>query len=170
MSLTPGTRLGSYEIGKPIGAGGMGEVYRAHDTSLERDVAIKVLPESFASDASRVAHFEQEAKTLAALNHPNIAHIYGIERASAETPGADTKPEPGDAASAASAENVSAETATTESASTSTALVMELVEGPMLADRIEQGPLATDAGQPVCVTDRTGSRLPSVRNSATNPG
>jgi serine/threonine-protein kinase len=79
MSLTPGTRLGPYEIVSAIGAGGMGEVYRAKDTTLDRDVAIKILPEIFALDVDRRARFEREAKTLAALNHPNIAHIYGIE-------------------------------------------------------------------------------------------
>ncbi|TAK10845.1 MAG: serine/threonine-protein kinase [Acidobacteria bacterium] len=79
MSLAPGTRLGSYEIIGPVGAGGMGEVYRAKDTKLNRDVAIKVLPEAFANDAERVARFTREAQTLAALNHPNIAAIYGIE-------------------------------------------------------------------------------------------
>jgi Tol biopolymer transport system component len=109
MALTQGTRFGAYEIGEPIGAGGMGEVYRAHDAALARDVAIKVLPESFSADANRVARFEHEAKTLAALNHSNIAQIYGLER-SGET----------------------------------TALVMELVEGPTLADRIERGPLPID--------------------------
>jgi serine/threonine protein kinase len=90
MALTPGTRFGSYEIAEAIGAGGMGEVYRAHDPSLKRDVAIKVLPASLANDADRLARFQREAETLAALNHSNIAHIYGIERASAET-GADGK-------------------------------------------------------------------------------
>ncbi len=79
MSLAIGTRLGPYEIVAPLGAGGMGEVYRAKDTKLDRDVAIKVLPESFALDADRVARFTREAKTLASLNHPNIAQIYGIE-------------------------------------------------------------------------------------------
>jgi Tol biopolymer transport system component len=79
MSLASGTRLGSYEIVAPIGAGGMGEVYRAKDTRLDRDVAIKVLPESFALDADRVARFTREAQVLASLNHPNIAAIYGIE-------------------------------------------------------------------------------------------
>jgi serine/threonine-protein kinase len=79
LPLTPDTRLGPYEIVAPIGAGGMGEVYRATDTKLDRDVAIKVLPESFALDADRVARFTREAKTLASLNHPNIAAIYGIE-------------------------------------------------------------------------------------------
>ncbi len=79
MSLSPGTRLGSYEIVSPLGAGGMGEVYRAKDTKLGRDVAIKALPEAFALDADRLARFEREAKTLASINHPNIAAIYGIE-------------------------------------------------------------------------------------------
>ena len=79
MSLNPGTRLGPYEIIAPIGAGGMGEVYRAKDTKLNRDVAIKVLPESFALDADRVARFTREAQVLASLNHPNIAAIYAVE-------------------------------------------------------------------------------------------
>src|SRR3989304_5528548 len=79
MATQPGTRLGPYEIPSAIGAGGMGEVYRAHDTRLNRDVALKVLPEAFARDAQRMARFEREAKLLASLNHPNIAAIYGIE-------------------------------------------------------------------------------------------
>jgi serine/threonine protein kinase len=79
MVLAVGTRLGPYEILAPIGAGGMGEVYRARDTKLDRDVAIKVLPPSFAQDPERLARFEREAKVLASLNHPNIAQIYGIE-------------------------------------------------------------------------------------------
>ena len=81
MPLTPGTRLGPYEIVAAIGAGGMGEVYRARDTRLDRTVAIKILPEAFAADADRVARFQREAKTLAALNHPNIAQIFGLEQA-----------------------------------------------------------------------------------------
>jgi len=109
MALTPGTRFGPYEIADAIGAGGMGEVYRARDQTLERDVAIKVLPPSFALDENRVARFEQEAKTLASLNHVNIAHIYGLERSDGTT-----------------------------------ALAMELVEGPTLAERIEQGPIPPD--------------------------
>lgn len=80
MSLGPRTRLGPYEIQAAIGVGGMGEVYRATDTTLGRQVAIKVLPDAFAIDPDRLARFEREAKTLAALNHPNIAHIYGLER------------------------------------------------------------------------------------------
>src|SRR5262245_27098692 len=109
MAMTPGTRLGPYEISAPIGVGGMGEVYRAIDTNLARQVAIKVLPESMAADAERLARFDREAKTLAALNHPNIAAIYGLERSHGQT-----------------------------------ALVMELVEGPTLADRIAQGPIPLD--------------------------
>ena len=76
-----GTRLGPYEIAAQIGQGGMGEVYRALDTNLGRQVAIKILPETFAHDRERLARFEREAKTLASLNHPNIAHIYGFEKA-----------------------------------------------------------------------------------------
>src|SRR5271169_6382477 len=79
MALTAGTRLGPYEILTPIGAGGMGEVYKARDTKLERDVAIKVLPPALAQDPERLARFEREAKVLASLNHPNIATIHGVE-------------------------------------------------------------------------------------------
>src|SRR5713101_8164898 len=79
MPLSVGTRLGSYEILAPIGAGGMGEVYRAKDTRLKRDVALKVLPEAFANDPERMARFQREAEVLASLNHPNIAQIYGLE-------------------------------------------------------------------------------------------
>ena len=79
MSLAPGTRLGAYEVLALIGAGGMGEVYRARDSKLNRDVALKILPDAFASDPERLARFTREAQTLAALNHPNIAHIHGLE-------------------------------------------------------------------------------------------
>src|ERR1700730_4616081 len=78
--LSAGARLGSYEVVAPIGAGGMGEVYQAHDTKLGRDVAIKVLPEAFAHDPERLSRFQREAKMLAALNHPHIATIYGLEQ------------------------------------------------------------------------------------------
>jgi hypothetical protein len=80
MAIPAGTKLGSYEVVSQIGAGGMGEVYQAHDTNLGRDVAIKVLPEAFAHDAERLSRFQREAKMLAALNHPNIATIYGLEQ------------------------------------------------------------------------------------------
>jgi serine/threonine protein kinase len=82
MPLTTGTRIGSYEVVDLLGSGGMGEVYRARDTRLNRDVAIKVLPEAFASDAERLARFKREAQVLASLNHAHIAAIYGLE----ETP------------------------------------------------------------------------------------
>ena len=78
-TLTPGARIGAYEIGARLGAGGMGEVYRARDTRLHRDVAIKVLPELFAKDPERLERFNREAQVLASLNHPHIAHIHGIE-------------------------------------------------------------------------------------------
>ncbi len=109
MTIQAGKYLGPYEILAAIGAGGMGEVYRAHDSKLGRDVALKVLPEAFARDAERMARFQREAKVLASLNHPNIAGIYGFE----------------------------------DSGNTH-ALVMELVEGPTLADRITQGPIPVD--------------------------
>jgi serine/threonine protein kinase len=104
MSLSAGTRLGPYEIVAPIGAGGMGEVYRARDTKLGRDVAIKILLPAVANDPERLARFSREAQVLASLNHPNIAHIHGLEESD------DLR-----------------------------ALVMELVEGPTLAERIAHG-------------------------------
>jgi hypothetical protein len=107
--ISTGTKLGPYEILSQIGAGGMGEVYRARDSKLGRDVAIKVLPEAFARDAERMARFQREAKVLASLDHPNIATIHGLE-----------------------------ETGSTR------ALVMQLVEGPTLADRIKAGPIPVD--------------------------
>lgn len=110
MTLSVGTKLGCYEIGLPLGAGGMGEVYRARDTRLNREVAIKVLPETLLTDRDRLARFEREAQVLAALNHPNIAVIYGLEQSN------DNASEP-----------------------RHHALVMELVEGPTLADRIAAG-------------------------------
>jgi len=105
MSLSPGTRLGVYEVTAKIGEGGMGEVYQARDTTLDRDVALKVLPDAFTADPDRLARFQREAKVLASLNHPNIGAIYGLEAAG------DTQ-----------------------------ALVLELIEGPTLADRIAEGP------------------------------
>src|SRR5512138_3453058 len=114
MSLAAGTRLGPYEILSTLGAGGMGEVYRARDSKLKREFAIKVLPEALALDAERIARFQREAQVLASLNHPNIAAIYGVE----ETNGP-------------------------------LALVMELVEGPTLADRIAAGPIPLDDALPI---------------------
>jgi serine/threonine protein kinase len=113
--LTPGTRLGSYEIVAAIGAAGMGEVYRARDTRLQRDVAIKALPDLFARDAERLARFEREARMLAALNHPHIAQVYGT-----------VDLQPGGAARE------------------TTGLVMELVEGEDLSRRIARGALPLD--------------------------
>ena len=115
MPLSSGTRLGPYEIVAPLGAGGMGEVYRARDTRLGREVALKVLPEAFARDAERMARFEREAQVLASLNHPNIATLYGLEESGGIR-----------------------------------ALVMELVEGPTLAERIAEGPLEIDMTLQIC--------------------
>jgi len=83
MLLEIGACVGPYEIFSALGAGGMGEVYRAHDTKLNRDVALKILPDAFASDPDRLARFTREAQTLAALNHPHIAHIHGLEESNA---------------------------------------------------------------------------------------
>src|SRR5215470_2611649 len=79
MRLAAGVRLGNYEIVGPLGKGGMGEVYRATDTKLKREVALKVLPDAFANDTERMARFQREAEVMASLNHPNIAQIYGVE-------------------------------------------------------------------------------------------
>jgi serine/threonine-protein kinase len=114
MALIAGTRLGPYEMVSALGAGGMGEVYRARDTKLHRDVAIKVLPESLAADADRLARFQREAQALASLNHPNIAHIHGLEESDGVR-----------------------------------ALVMELVEGEDLAQRIARGPIPIDEALPI---------------------
>ena len=122
MPLVIGTRLGPYEIVAPLGAGGMGEVYRARDTKLGRDVAIKVLPTLFTSDPERRARFEREARLLAALNHPHIGAIYGLEDADPSTHSASS----GQAGSGQAAVR---------------ALVLELVEGETLADRLTTGPL-----------------------------
>jgi serine/threonine-protein kinase len=110
LTLTPGTRLGVYEITALLGAGGMGEVYRATDTNLKRSVAIKVLPKAVATDAARLARFQREAEVLAALNHPHIAQIYGVEDG---------------------------------------ALVMELVNGSTLADRISMGAMPLSDALPI---------------------
>jgi serine/threonine protein kinase/Tol biopolymer transport system component len=114
VALTPGTRLGVYEVAAWIGEGGMGQVYRARDTKLNRDVALKVLPDSVASDPDRLARFTREAQTLASLNHPNIAHIHGLEESDGVR-----------------------------------ALVMELVEGEDLSQRIARGAIPIDDALPL---------------------
>jgi serine/threonine protein kinase/Tol biopolymer transport system component len=114
MLLSAGTRVGPYEIIAPLGAGGMGEVYRARDTKLGRDVALKVLPAAFASDPERTARFQREAQVLASLNHPHIGAIYGLEDSGGIC-----------------------------------ALVMELIEGPTLHDRIARGPISIDQALPI---------------------
>ena len=114
LTLTPGIRLGAYEVIASIGEGGMGQVFRARDTKLDRDVALKILPEAFAQDADRLARFQREAKTLASLNHPNIAAIHGLEDSGGVT-----------------------------------ALVMELVEGDDLSQRIARGAIPLDEALPI---------------------
>jgi len=116
MPLEAGTHLGPYEVLEPIGKGGMGEVYRARDSKLDRDVAIKVLPDELARDEERVTRFEREAKLLASLNHANVATLYGIEESGSQQ-----------------------------------LLVMELVEGETLEERVAQGPLAVDEAIPLFV-------------------
>ncbi len=137
MALTPGTRLGPYEIAAQIGVGGMGEVYRATDTTLNRQVAVKVLPESLASDAERIARFEREAKTLASLNHPNIAAIYGFEKSRGVH-----------------------------------ALVMELVEGLTLEDRIAQGAIPVDEALPIAkqIAEALEAAINQAEATASCPG
>src|SRR5881397_2881425 len=119
MGLSIGTQLGAHEITALIGKGGMGEVYRARDTKLKREIAIKILPEEFSRDADRVSRFQREAEVLASLNHPNIAAIHNIEEANG-----------------------------------SRFLVLELVDGETLADRIARGPIpveeALDIAKNIC--------------------
>jgi Tol biopolymer transport system component len=119
VALSIGSRIGPFEITGALGVGGMGEVYRAVDANLGRSVAVKVLPDAFALDPERLARFEREAKTLASLNHSNIAQVFGLERG-----GSDSKVR---------------------------ALVMELVEGPTLADRIAKGPISLDEAVPIAI-------------------
>ena len=114
MALEVGSRLGHYDVTALIGEGGMGQVYQATDTKLNRQVALKILPEAFATDPDRLARFQREAQVLASLNHPNIAQIHGLEEAEGTR-----------------------------------ALVLELVEGPTLADRIAQGPIPVDEALPI---------------------
>jgi serine/threonine protein kinase len=109
MALTPGSRIGAYEVTTQLGEGGMGVVFRARDTKLLRDVALKMLPDHFADDPDRLSRFQREAQLLASLNHPNIAHIYGLEQAG-----------------------------------NTGCIVMELVEGETLDERLKNGPLKLD--------------------------
>jgi hypothetical protein len=144
LMLRPGTKLGSFEVVGALGSGGMGEVYRARDIKLNREVALKVLPEAFAKDAERMARFQREAQVLASLNHPNIAAIYGLEESGGVR-----------------------------------ALVMELVEGPTLAERIAQGGTVGAGPRPDGVSGlvrpdvATGSSSPAVGGgvkAAVRPG
>ena len=114
MTIGPGSRIGPYEVTSLLGEGGMGKVWRAHHAALKRDDALKVLPDDLASDPDRLARFQREAQVLASLNHPNIAHVYGLEQADGVQ-----------------------------------ALVMELVEGTTLADRLAHGPLPLDDALPI---------------------
>ena len=127
MALLTGSRLGPYEVTALIGAGGMGEVYQARDTRLNRDVALKILPDTFAANPQRLARFKREAQVLASLNHPNVAAIYGVE----------------------------------ESAGVQ-ALVLELVDGPTLADRIKDGPLPV--GECLGIARQIAGALEAARN------
>src|SRR5438876_1193863 len=119
MAVTIGAQLGSHEIIALLGKGGMGEVYRARDLKLKREVAIKILPEEFSTEPDRVSRFQREAEVLASLNHPNIAGIYDVQEANG-----------------------------------SRFLVLELVEGETLAERIARGPIAVeeavDIAKPIC--------------------
>src|SRR3954462_13567819 len=109
MALSPGDRVGAYEVTAQLGAGAMGVVWQARDTKLLRNVALKVLPEHFADNPDRLSRLQREAQLLASLNHPNIAHVYGLEQTGA-----------------------------------SACIVMELVEGETLADRLQNGPIPLD--------------------------
>jgi len=108
MAIAPGSRFGPYAVTAPLGEGGMGVVFRGRDSRLQRDVALKLLPDTFASDPERLARFQREAQVLASLNHPNIAQVYGLENADG-----------------------------------SACIVMELVEGETIADRLKRGPFSS---------------------------
>ena len=133
MTLTPGTRLGPFEVVALLGVGGMGEVYRATDSNLKRQVAIKVLPLTVSGDPERLARFQREAEVLAALNHPNIAHIHGLERAGGTI-----------------------------------ALVMELVEGPTLAERIDG--LRSQGGMPLAEALTIATQIAEALEAAHEQG
>ena len=170
MPLSPGTRLGPYEIAALIGSGGMGEVYKARDTKLNRDVALKVLPDLFASDPDRLARFQREAQVLASLNHPNIAQIYGLEESRPSGPGAsdplllrqaqdererprDAKPRQNqreDERGAAARGLIDPLTLSLSKGERIVrSLVMELVEGPTLEERIAPGAIPLAEALPI---------------------
>ena len=153
MTLAAGTRLGTYEVLSPLGAGGMGEVWRATDTKLGRDVALKVLPEEFARDPERMARFEREAKVLASLNHPNIAHLYGLETVASGTDANGDADADADADAGTGAdENSKLKTQNSKlTAPAVTFLVMELVEGEDLSERISRGPIPIDEAIPIAL-------------------
>src|SRR5262249_41624386 len=114
MSIKPGTRIGPFEVMSPLGEGGMGVVFRAHDIKLQRDVALKLLPHHLASDPERLARFQREAQLLASMNHPNIAQIYGLEDSTAQQ-----------------------------------CIVMELVDGETLQERLRRGPILINEALPI---------------------
>ena len=128
MTLSTGTKLGPYQILSPLGKGGMGEVYRARDSNLDREVAIKVLPDFYSRDPDRVARFEREAKVLASLNHPHIAAIYGFEESDGKR-----------------------------------YLVMELVEGQTLSERIRSGSMPVE--EALTVGKQIAEALETAHNS-----
>ena len=132
MALPPGTRLGVYEVAAQIGEGGMGQVYRATDTRLKRQVAIKVLPPSLAADHDRLARFQREAEVLASLNHPNIAAIHGLEESGGIT-----------------------------------ALVMELVEGDDLSQRVARGVIPLAEALPIAKQIAEALEAPTSKGSFT---
>ena len=138
LLLIPGTRLGVYQITAPLGEGGMGQVWRATDTTLGRQVAIKILPDAFAADPERLARFEREAKTLASLNHPHIAAIYAVE----------SGPSTGSGQAG------------------TLALVMELVEGDDLSQRIARGALPIEEALPIAKQIAEASKPRTSRASS----
>src|SRR5262245_28358504 len=137
MSIKSGMRIGPYEVTSPLGEGGMGVVFRAHDTKLQRDVALKLMPDHFADDPERLARFQREAQVLALLNHPNIAQIYGLE---------DSMPQ--------------------------CCIVMELVEGETVQERLRRGPIPVDEALLIAkqIAGAPGSETSQHQNHAGRPG
>jgi len=163
MTVRAGSRLGPYEIIAAIGAGGMGEVFRARDTKLNREVAIKVLPAAFAQDHERVARFKREAQVLASLNHPNIATIYGIEEIASS---------PSSAGLVAMTKGGGSPAAADASAAPSTvvatvALVMEMVEGEDLSDHLARGPILLAEALPIARQIAEALEARTIRASST---